>query len=50
MQEVKDLALSVQQLGLLLWHRFSSWPENVHMHVRMLWAFPPKKNPKPQNN
>ena len=23
---VKDLALSLQQLRLLLWHRFDSWP------------------------
>ena len=27
----KDLALSLQQLLLLLWHRFYSWPGNFHM-------------------
>ena len=25
-QQVKDLALSHQQLGLLLWRRFAPWP------------------------
>ena len=24
-QQVKDLALSLQQLGLLLWQRFNPW-------------------------
>lgn len=24
-QQVKDLALSLQQLGLLLWHEFDPW-------------------------
>ena len=27
-QWVKDLALSLQKLGLLLWHRFDSLPRN----------------------
>ena len=31
MQRVKDLALSLQWLGLLLWWGFSSWPRNFHM-------------------
>jgi len=31
MQQIKDLALSLQWLGSLLWHRFSPWPGNVHM-------------------
>ena len=30
-QQVKDLALSVQELGSLLWHRFDPWPRNFHM-------------------
>ena len=28
---VKDLMLSLQQLGLLLWHGFDPWPVNFHM-------------------
>ena len=28
-QWVKDPALSLQQLGLLLWHGFSLWPEEL---------------------
>ena len=31
MQRVKDSALSLQLLGLLLWHRFHPWPRNFHM-------------------
>ena len=31
MQWVKDLALSLQQLGLLLWCGFDRWPRNFHM-------------------
>ena len=30
-QWVKDLALSLQCLGLLLWRGFSPWPKNFHM-------------------
>ena len=30
-QWVKDLALSLQQLGSLLWQGFSYWPRNIHM-------------------
>ena len=30
-QQVKDLVLSLQQLGLLLWYRFDPWPGNFHM-------------------
>ena len=37
-QQVKDLALSLQWLGLLLWHRFNTWPGNFHM----LWVQPKK--------
>ena len=37
-QWVKDLALSLQQLGLLLWCRFDPWPGNYHM----LWVWPEK--------
>ena len=28
-QWVKDLALSLQQLGLLLWHGFESWDQEL---------------------
>ena len=30
-QQVKDLTLSLQQLGLLLWHGFDPWPGNSHL-------------------
>ena len=30
-QHVKDLALSLQRLGSLLWHGFDPWPWNFHM-------------------
>ena len=41
-QQVGDPALSLQQLGLLLWHRFNPWPGNVHRP----WAWgKKKKNP-----
>lgn len=30
-QWVKDLVVSLQQLQLLLWLKFSSWPRNHHM-------------------
>ena len=35
-QQVKDLVLSLQQLGLLLWHESDPWPGNFHM----LWVQP----------
>ena len=35
-QQVKYSALSVQQLGLLLWHRFTPWPRNFHMLQTLL--------------
>lgn len=28
---VKDLVVSLQQLGSLLWRRSNPWPGNVHM-------------------
>ena len=28
---IEDLVLSLQWLGLLLWHEFIPWPENSHM-------------------
>ena len=37
-QGVKDPALSLQQLGQLLWHTFHPWPANFHMP----WAWPLK--------
>ena len=30
-QQDKNLALSLQRLGLLLWHWFHPWPRNFHM-------------------
>ena len=41
-QQVKDLALPLLWLRSLLWHRFGSWPGNVHM----LQARPKKKKKK----
>ena len=41
-QWVKDPALSLQQLGLLLWHGFDPWPGNF----RMPQVRPKKKSPK----
>ena len=44
-QQVKDLVLSPQQLGLLLWCRFNPcprfdpWPRNFHMP----WVWPKKE-------
>lgn len=37
-QWVKDLALSLEWLGLLLWHRFDPWPGNFHVP----WGWPKK--------
>ena len=39
-QWVKDLALLLQWLGLLLWQGFSLWPRNFHM----LWVCGTKQN------
>ena len=41
-QQVKDLALSLQQFGSLLWHGLCTWPRNFHM----LRAWPRNKNKK----
>ena len=41
-QPVKDLVLSLQQFGLLLWLRFNLWSGNFHM----LWVQPKKKKEK----
>ena len=38
-QRVKDLALALQRLRLLLWYGFDPWPRNFHM----LWVWPKKK-------
>ena len=38
-QQVKDPALSLQGLELLLWYSFDPWPRNFHM----LWAWAKKK-------
>ena len=38
-QQLKDLALSLHWLRLLLWHRFDPWPGTFHMPC--VW---PKKN------
>ena len=37
-QQVQDLSLSLQRLGLLLYHRFDPWLGNFPM----LWIPPPK--------
>ena len=39
-QQVKDPVFSLQQLGWLQWHRFCSWPGNLHV----LEAQPRKKD------
>ena len=39
-QHVKDPVFSLQQLGWLQWHRFCSWPGNLHV----LEAQPRKKD------
>ena len=37
-QWVKDSALSLQCLGLLLWHRFDLWPHTTgNFHMPQLW-------------
>ena len=41
-QQVKDLVLSPQQLGSLLWHGFDLWPRNFHMP----WVQQKKKKKK----
>ena len=40
---IKNLALSQQWLGLLLWRRFNPWPGNLKGHVT-------KKKKKTQKN
>ena len=42
-QWVKDLALSLEWAGYLLWHRFDPWLGNFYMP----WAQPP---PPPKKN
>ena len=44
-QQVKDLALSVQHLGSLLWNGFDPWPGNFHMS----WMWPPPKKKKTES-
>ena len=39
-QQVKDLALSLLQLGLQLWCGFDPWPRNFHMW----WVWPKKSS------
>ena len=41
-QWVKNLVLSLQQLGSLLWHGFHPWPRNFHIPQ----AQPKKKRAK----
>ena len=43
-QLVKDLVLSQQWLGLLLWHGFDPWPRNFHMLQAQLKEKNPQKN------
>ena len=40
-QEIKDLALSLEWLGLLLWYGFT-WPR----HFSRTWVWPRKKKKK----
>ena len=48
-QQVTDPALSLQQLGSLLWHRFDPWPGNFHM--LQMWQNKTKAKTKtPGNN
>ena len=42
-QWVKDLALSLQWLGLLLWHKFDPWPREL---PHALGSAKKKKSPK----
>lgn len=39
-QPVKDLVLSLKQLGSVLWHGFNPWPGNFHM----TWVQPKIRN------
>ena len=39
-QQVRDLVLSLQWLGLLLWAGLDPWPKNFYK----LWVWPKKKN------
>lgn len=41
-RQVKDVVLSLQWLGSLLWHKFSPWPGNLCM----LWVRPKNKKKK----
>jgi len=41
-QQVKDLALSLQWFGSLLWHEFDPWLGNFHMP----WEWQKKKKKK----
>ena len=42
-QWVKDLVVSLQQLRMLLWHGFDSWPGNFHMPMAWLKKIKKKK-------
>ena len=44
-QQAKDLALSLQQLGSLLWHGFDCWPGSFHKS--RVW---PKTNKQTNKN
>ena len=46
-QQVKDLALPLQLLRFLLWHRFIPWPGNSHMP--QAWQKKKKKRKKKRN-
>ena len=43
-QQVKDLVMSLQWLGLLPWCRFDLWPQNLHVH--WVWTKKKKKGKK----
>ena len=45
-QQVKDLALSLQQLGPVVWYRFDPWPRNFHVP----WAWEETKQNKTKHS
>ena len=47
-QQVKDLALSLQQLGSLLKHRFHPWPKDFHL--QRVWGGGKKSGVLPRDS
>ena len=44
-QQVKDLVLSLQQLGVLLWRGFDPWP--VNFYIPRMWPKTPPRQHSP---